>query len=133
MSTCDRPHCPYCTPDKRARNERREWRCQGCGKWMDSTLLCSNEETHRLECRPCYDEWHRTLQVQNTLIAKRKPVDFSDPLDCQRKHRLGYLDFFQDAEEREVRGEVQTFCGRCARYRWQEELCPRATVIEGAA
>lgn len=54
---CEKPSCTFCTPDKRAYNEAEEWKCQGCGVWYPPRYLCSNEETHRLECKGCFLCW----------------------------------------------------------------------------
>lgn len=34
---------------------------------------------------------------------------------------LGYLAFFDDADRRAAEGQVQTKCGMCNRYRWEDE------------
>ncbi len=51
-----------------------------------------------------------------------------DPLGCQERPRLGYLADFADMDERLARGEKQSFCTRCERWRWKDQLCSQAVV-----
>lgn len=60
--------------------------------------------------------------------TKEKFIDHSDPLKCQTKPRLGYSDFFEDAERREKEGEQSIHCATCNRWRWADELCPQSAV-----
>lgn len=49
--------------------------------------------------------------------------DHSDPRKCQTKPRLGYAEFFEDAERRAAIGLTQVYCPLCQRYRWPDEVC----------
>jgi hypothetical protein len=49
-----------------------------------------------------------------------------DPLRCQQWPRLPYVGAHTDATRRLKRGERQVFCARCARWRWNDQMCAGA-------
>jgi hypothetical protein len=54
---------------------------------------------------------------------KEKRIDHYDPLQCQTRPHLSYMVCFEDADARAAKGEQQTHCLRCARWRWDDQLC----------
>lgn len=61
-----------------------------------------------------------------------------NPCPVADRFRLSYLAFFDDAEKRAKRGQMQVFCGTCKRYCWPDhrKACPQFSegvgpVVEG--
>ena len=56
-----------------------------------------------------------------------------DPRGCQTRPRLSYVAGHRDAERRLRRGERQTLCRRCAKWRWKEELCQKSRKYQNSS
>ena len=56
-------------------------------------------------------------------------------VECENniaKNKLPYHEWHRDAERRVSQGEQQYRCGICLLWRWKQELCKIATVMERA-
>lgn len=61
------------------------------------------------------------LQTLRRTVGRRgRPP--ANPCGTCKPIRIGYMDFHEDAEKRDQKGQVQRECPECGRWRWPDEL-----------